>query len=485
MHDPFLSLSTQTADVACNLSNHDSIQDLATDALRSSVQVRFQPEMQISLTPSLRSPLPLPLSASHLPPLTSESPLPSCKVCVIIPVRNEGENLPAVIDALAHQVDSAGAPVDFDSYEILVLANNCTDDTVTVLDKLGQLYPALRLHTIEVVLPKSEACIGKARQMIMHEAYRRLDSIGANGRIIASTDGDTEVASNWISTLISEFERGVDAVGGRIITHRSAALDINAKISLYFLRLLGHGYLASQIECLLDPQSHDCWPRHCQYYGANMAVLATVYGCIGGMPLVKDEEDVALYQRLKLFDAKIRHSPDVRVLTSARRDGRATGGLAERLEELAHTSQAHQVVLVETPQITEARIRLRQQLRQIWSALHEVKNFSVRRYEQTALLLAKRLGLTQSCLRQELEQAPTFGLLLESLTVRQRQYMDRQIFSDATIEISRANMYLRARLQVIRQQAECASNQELNDPRLLRQTLQQVQAIPLFFFTRQ
>lgn len=438
---------------------------------------------QLILNSSLQREDKAPLAESNLPHLTTNPPLQSCRVCIIIPVRNEAKNLPAVIQALAHQVNSEGKPIDFDSYEVLVLANNCSDNTVEVSHKLSSLYPALRLHTIEVFLPKTEAFVGKARQMVMDEAYRRLSSIGAKNRIIASTDGDTEVASNWISALINEFDQGVDAVGGRILTHRSAAPEIDTSTSLYFLRLLGHGYIVSQIECLLAPQSHDGWPRHCQYYGANMAVLAEVYGRVGGMPLVKDEEDVALYERLKRADAKIRHSLSVRVLTSARRDGRATGGLAERLEELAHTSKERQVVFVELPQITEARILVRQQLRQIWDLSHEPAQFRVRHYERTGMLLSKYLGLSPLCLRQAIEQASTFGMLLELVITHQRQQINSQIFSGATMEIGQANMHLRGRLQLIRQQIDPLQLESRPaDPFFLLQTLQQVQAIPLFSF---
>lgn len=428
-----------------------------------------------------------PLVASDLPVLTTVPPLQSCRICVVIPVRNEADNLQRVIQALAQQVNDEGCSIDFDSYEILLLANNCSDKTVSVARKLSRLYPALRLHTIAVSLPKSTACVGKARQMAMDEAYRRLSSIGIKGRIIASTDGDTEVSPNWISALITEFDQGVDAVGGRILTHRANAPEIDKCVSLYFLRILGHDYLTSQIECLLDPQPHDSWPRHGQYYGANMAVSAEMYGKIGGMPSVKDEEDVALYKQLKRADAKIRHSLSVRVLTSARRNGRATGGLAERLEELAQTSQEKKAIFVELPQITEARILVRKQLRQAWMIWHYPSKFNVRCHERTALLLSQNLGMSPACLRCEIEQSPTFGILIESVIAHQRRGINLQTLSEATMEISQANMALRERLRLIRQQQEATDlNVKLTNTPSFRflQTLQQVQAIPLFSFTQ-
>ncbi|MBC8082626.1 MAG: hypothetical protein H7Z21_05385, partial [Hymenobacter sp.] len=51
---------------------------------------------------------------------------------VIIPARDEAENLPATLAALAAQTTLRGQPLDPASYEILVLANNCRDQTAAV-----------------------------------------------------------------------------------------------------------------------------------------------------------------------------------------------------------------------------------------------------------------------------------------------------------------------------------------------------------------
>ena len=423
----------------------------------------------------------VPLRAAILSPLIASPPLPSCRVSVIVPVRNEAENLPGVIASLAHQIDSSGNLISPACYEVLVLANNCTDSTVKTLRKLQQIYPFLSLQVVDVALAKEEAHVGKARQMIMDEAYRRFSQVGLPGRIIASTDGDTEVAPNWISALMKEFDKGIDAVGGRIITRRDS-LGMSPDISLYYLRRLAHAYFASQIECLLDPQPHDCWPRHFQYCGANMAVSAEMYGKVGGMPLVRHEEDVALYRRLQRADAKIRHSLDVRVLTSARLTGRATGGLSELLETLSATSEQRQAMLVESPNLTEARILLRRQLRQIWNALQCGYSDRVSSYAKMTKFLCKGLGLSAIQLCQQIETASTFGELLISLAASQKEQISPQAFA-LTTEISLANMHLRQRLQLARQfylPVVSESVMQRHSQQVVLQALQQVQSIPLF-----
>ena len=429
---------------------------------------------------------------SSLPALTASVPLPTCRVSVVIPVRNEEHNLPAVIKALSHQIDRVGDRIDRNLYEILVLANNCTDRTVGVLRALGDRYSSLQLHVIDVVLPPELAFVGKARQMAMDEAYRRFALVGASGRIIASTDGDTTVSANWIASLLEEFDRGIDAVGGRIMTCRmDSHQKMNSDVSLCYLRRVAHAYLSSQIACLLDPQVHDSWPRHFQFCGANMAVSAEMYGEVDGIPLVRDEEDVALYRRLQKADAKIRHSLAVQVQTSARQVGRATGGLSELLTALSTGERKD--ALVEDPVITEARIVMRRYLRRIWVALQQEswasrRSFGVGNYARTAGLLARALGVPVDALRSHIEEAATFGELMAALSVQQLEHLESSLF-EATTEISLANTYLRQRLNRIRKRAAepveklVAASEQIridDESQSILKALQQVQAIPLF-----
>lgn len=422
------------------------------------------------------------LWAANLPCLTEKPPLQACQVCVVIPVCNEAEHLPAVLRSLACQVNAQGQPVDPESYEVLVLANNCSDDSAAIATASRRQYPQFNLHVIEVVLPPPQACVGRARQMVMNEAYRRFSLItpahaGGARQIIASTDGDTVVSSTWIASMLEEFEQGVDVVCGRILTQRAAA-GIEADTSLYFLRYMAHRYLTAQLETFLDPLPHDAWPRHYQHFGANLAVLASCYGQVGGVPNVSTQEDVALYQKLQNIDAKIRHSPKVKVLTSARQLGRTSSGLAERINQLSQASRQRQSILVESPQLTEARILVRHQLRQTWAAFHGVASPSV--WGAGLGLLAKVLGLPDLQLRQALEAAPTFGLLLEAITSYQKQEAATSTWPSSATEISLANMHLRQRVQALRQQWHPEAPFGLSAG---LKALQQIEPVPLFSLT--
>ena len=109
-----------------------------------------------------------------------------------------------------------GRPLDRCRFEVIVLANNCVDDTAAVARAAAARYPGLALHVVDLALPEPHAHVGAARRLLMDEAARRLLQTprGACG-VIASTDADTRVAPDWLAATLAEVERGADAVGGR------------------------------------------------------------------------------------------------------------------------------------------------------------------------------------------------------------------------------------------------------------------------------
>ena len=194
-------------------------------------------------------------------------------------------------------------------------------------------------------------------------------------------------------------------------------------------------------------------------------------------------------------DAKIRHSLDVRVTTSARQTGRATSGLSELLTALSYGEK--QDALVESPVLTEARIVVRRYLWQVWAVLRgdrhnpldsSAYNFTVKDYAKTAELLARSLGVPVFELRSQLESAVTFGELVTALFTQQLEHLAPSLFATTT-EISSANQYLRQRLSDVRKCAVdpveklVAASEPLQlgpSSRVVLEALQQVQAIPLF-----
>lgn len=362
-----------------------------------------------------------PLTALRRPLV--QAPLsPQCEVCVILPVRNEAELLEACLNALAHQTDLNATPLDFSRYEVILLANNCSDDSAAIAHRFSLQYLDFRLHIVERTLPTSEAYIGRVRQMLMDEAYYRLASLGlaglgARSGIIASTDGDTQVSPTWIAATLLEISGGVDAVGGRIVADSTSCEALAPCVKKRYLQGDCYHQLRVELEAHLDGTPHDSWPRHAQHYGASLAVTAHMYRQAGGMPAVRTPEDVAFYRALLRVGARFRHSPLVQVTTSARQTVRTEGGFAAQLNEWAMIGQQNQPFLVESANAVETRLKARRQLRTLWCRILN----GYQHTEKDIALSASTLGIDTQWLWAELTQPQSFELLFERIEARQQQ----------------------------------------------------------------
>ncbi|WP_292796311.1 glycosyltransferase family A protein [Nostoc sp. NMS7] len=373
-------------------------------------------------------------------------PSPHCEVCVIVPVRNEAETLAATLTALLHQVDLEGQLLDPRRYEIILLANNCSDDSAAIARTFAQQHPDIALHIVEKTLPPAQAYIGRVRQILMDEAYRRLSSLGRTRGVIASTDGDSQVSPTWIAANLYEISCGADAVGGRILVEQAGRANLHPYARACYLREVGYRYLITELETYLDPDPHDSFPRHYQHYGASLAVTAEMYALAGGLPAVRTPEDVAFYCALQRVNARFRHSLLVRVVTSARQIGRTNVGLANQLSQWIEMGQQQQSFLVEPAAAIETRFVARRQLRVMWWCVLN----GYQPDHKSVASLAEMLGVSVQWLMQKLTQPYTFGQLFEQVEERQQSeqtWASRWKF----VEIQQAIGDLRLRLQSLRQ----------------------------------
>jgi hypothetical protein len=259
------------------------------------------------------------------------SQLPQSKLSVVaIPAHNEASYITDCLAALALQRDEAGAPIARASLEILVFANNCTDQTASVTRRASQSIP----HPITVVeenMPAGQLNAGWARKRAMDLAALRLAEAAPIHGLILTTDADSRVAPTWLAATLHEFGNGVDCVAGYIDAIPAEYIGLGGdflsrgRLEDTYLR-----YIA-EIYARCDPRPHDPWPNHRVSSGASLAVTLAAYSAIGGLPPRPVGEDSALTGALDRAGFKIRHSMDVCVSTSCRFDGRATGGAADTM----------------------------------------------------------------------------------------------------------------------------------------------------------
>lgn len=372
---------------------------------------------------------------SHRSQLFFNTP-PSCllKISVIVPVRNEAHHLVDTLEALRNQQDDAGNPVNPASYEVLLLVNNCTDRSYDVATHYQQRYPAFSLQIEQIVLPPAQANIGTVRRLLMDAAYRRLTSVGNPNGIIASTDGDTVVDSQWLYHTIREIENGSDAVGGRILTRPDGS-----NVRLFHLRDVMYRTLIAKAEARLDPRPHDPWPRHFQHFGASIAVTCAMYRKAGGLPEKPFLEDEAFYRALLRLDANVRQSPHVRVFTSTRTQGRVAIGFSEQLRCWSGMNHAGQCQVAEPAEAVIRWLRNRHRLRQCWQTRGQAT--------RSACLLAVAHGLQidPDWLSHEVARSRYFGELWEK--VEEKMATGRWVTLYKPVPITDAIQELRVFLQ--------------------------------------
>ncbi len=359
-------------------------------------------------TPITARELPKPVSLTESPFLFNQTPpTPALRMSVVVPVCNEANHLSATLDALRNQTNEAGQSLDNQTYEVLLLLNNCTDASAAIAHRYQCQHPAFRLHIANIRLPPKQANVGTARRLLMDEACRRLLTMAGPDGIIASTDGDTTVAADWLWQIEQEIGRGADAVGGRILTHTNANTPPDP-VRRWHLRNVTYRCLLAQAEAAIDPCPHDPWPRHFQHFGASLAVTCRAYLQAGRLPAVPYLEDEALYQALLRIDARVRQSPAVRVFTSTRTNGRVTVGFSEQLRYWGNLNQTGCEQVVEPAGAMILKLRARRRLRQYRNAPACACTADLHR-------IAADLHLTPHWLTDQLAECRYFGALWEQI----------------------------------------------------------------------
>lgn len=340
---------------------------------------------------------------------------------MVIPARNEEAGVAATLEAFAHQLEGkhAGRPLARERYEILLLANNCSDRTAETARRAAARWPGLRLHVVERTFSAEKAHVGTARRLLMDEAHRRLANVlGRPGGIIATTDADTRVAPDWLAATAAEMANGAAAVGGLIHACRLGRRTLPAGARRLARRDGAYHVLADYLEHLLDPDPADPWPRHHHHFGGSLALTAAAYARVGGLPPLPALEDVALVRALRRHDIPLRHSPAVRVWTSARCHGRTPHGLAATLRRWTEASGVDDdgdrpdPLGVEAPAALVARVTLRRTLRGLWQTVRD----GDRRPDRDDLRrVARELRLSPTAVMAAISESASFGTGYEQL----------------------------------------------------------------------
>ena len=384
--------------------------------------------------------------------LIDEPVLPKCRISVGIPARDEAEYLQKTLEAFVRQINLNGQPFDKTKFEIIVLINNSTDNSLKIARKFKAENQQLNLHIAQTNTSKKNANGGFIRRLLLDEVYSRLTQNGKKGGVMMTTDGDTQVADDWIAANMSEIENGADAVGGRINFSAEELEKMDFPARKFYLIDEEYRLLIAELEHYLDFLSHDPFPRHHQHFNGSFAVKTEIYKKAGGVPQVSCMEDVAFYNALLRIDAKIRHSPLVNVYTSARNSGRTEIGLSTQINDWINLAKRGEDFMVESAETVEKRIKMRNALRRIW--LKEQGKSSVKTAEPEKF--AAGLFVSAEYLFDQLRKQKSFGAFLEHIYQKQGEQSNRQR-ENSLVPIGEAVRDLRKKLEKLRRRGKTKS----------------------------
>lgn len=271
---------------------------------------------------------------------------------VAVPARNEAQRLPHLLRALNGQQSwTDGHPV----LPVVIVLNNTTDDSAAIVRSMVASLSRISIHMVERSFAPEAAHVGSARRLAMETAA----GIIGNNSAILTTDADAIPAEDWVAQNLLAIANGADIVGGRIVGDPEEETHLGPGFKRRAAKYAQYANLCDELASVIDPISHDPWPRHQDHTGGSMAVRGDVYTAVGGMPALPFREDIGFVSTVLRAGYRLVHPMAVTVTVSARTEGRAPGGMADCVKSWVADELAGKPILVESPHAVEDRLWIR------------------------------------------------------------------------------------------------------------------------------
>lgn len=201
---------------------------------------------------------------------------PNTFVSVIIPARNEEENITACLNSIVDQ----SYPTDF--YEIIVVDDHSSDNTAQLIRN----HPGKNIHLISLAekLSPENSTDNSFKKMALEQAI-----LHSKGSLILSTDADCIVQKDWIKLIASYFKY-------HDIQFLAAPVNFHKEESLFekFQSLDFAGMMGITAAGIAGRFMHMC-------NGANLAYRKEAFGAVEGFKGIDhlaSGDDMLLMQKI-------------------------------------------------------------------------------------------------------------------------------------------------------------------------------------------
>ncbi len=173
-------------------------------------------------------------------------------ITVVIPVRNEAENIKTLLNDLSCQT--------YSRFEVIVADDSSTDETLAIV----QAYAHTSTFSLRPLSLSNERTASPKKRAITQSIAL------ATGNLIVTTDGDCRVGPDWLTTIAAFYERtGVKLISGPV-TFTDEHTVFDALQTVEFASLIGTGACTMALG----------WPTMCN--GANLCYEKRVFHEVGG-----------------------------------------------------------------------------------------------------------------------------------------------------------------------------------------------------------
>jgi glycosyltransferase involved in cell wall biosynthesis len=237
-------------------------------------------------------------------------------VVVVVPARDEQDLVGSCLGSVRRALDAIAA--DVPRQTVVLVADGCTDLTVTMARLAWGEDPRLEVVAAPATGP------GAARRLGVAVGQASV-GVAVDSTWVATTDADSRVPRDWLVRQLAWAARGYVGVAGTVWVDDWTDEDV--ALRRRYERMLDDARLPDG--------------RHSDVFGANLGVHARALRDVGGFPALAVGEDHAVWDRLVELGVPTVQAVDVTVATSGRREGRASGGLADLLERMAVAGGGH------------------------------------------------------------------------------------------------------------------------------------------------
>ncbi|MEM6344971.1 MAG: glycosyltransferase, partial [Bacteroidota bacterium] len=201
-------------------------------------------------------------------------------ISVVIPARNEAENIASCLSSVLQQ--------DYppERFDVILINDHSTDETASIARSLQEAYPQLKVYD----LPSGQR--NAYKKAALSYAIER-----SQGEIILQTDADCIVPPQWLSTIASFFDEQTMLVSGPVqLTYQNHWLQRLQSLESKGLVVLGAGSLTAGTPNMAN--------------GANLAYRKEAFEAVGGFNNVdgvaSGDDEFLLHKIHQAFPGKLK-----------------------------------------------------------------------------------------------------------------------------------------------------------------------------------